>query len=209
MSAPRDRESELSPINRVEAFSDGVFAIAITLLIIEVKVPHGPEVGSRGLLFALMDLWSSYLGYVVSFLTLGIMWVNHHQMFEYIRSANRRLMLVHILFLMAVAFMPFPTAVLAEHLPRADTRLAATAFYGMCVFITILLFNAVWAAGIAGRDLVREDVSEARLLAITRHYRYAPLAYLLAAVLTIVNVWVSLLAHAALGIYYARSGPRG
>ncbi len=108
-----------SETTRLEAFSDGVFAIAITLLILEIKVPAGPETQDHGLWRALLERWPSYVGYVISFATIGIMWVNHHALFKYIRRVDRALLLANLLLLMTISFLPYPTAVLAEHLSDA------------------------------------------------------------------------------------------
>ena len=121
-----DAESGHSTTSRLEAFSDGVFAIAITLLILEVKVPHAGT--GESLRTALLRLWPSYLGYVISFVTLGIMWTNHHAMFTYIRRTDRYFLIVHVFFLMCISFLPFPTAVLAEYFERPGATTAG-AFY--------------------------------------------------------------------------------
>jgi uncharacterized membrane protein len=96
---------------RVEAFSDAVFAIAITLLVLEIRVPS-PDVTGHGstLLPALLRLWPSYLGYLISFVTIGVMWVNHHSMFVLIRQTDRYFLLLSVFFLMCIAFLPFPRA---------------------------------------------------------------------------------------------------
>src|SRR5690349_7248477 len=99
-----------SETTRLEAFSDGVFAIAITLLILEIKVPT-PAVSQAagGLWAALVAQWPSFASYVISFVTIGIMWINHHAMFQYIRRTDRTLLLLHIVFLLLVSFVPYPT----------------------------------------------------------------------------------------------------
>jgi uncharacterized membrane protein len=95
---------------RVEAFSDAVFAIAITLLVLEIRVPQ-PDLTGHGstLLPALLGLWPSYLGYLLSCVTIGVMWVNHHSMFVLIRRTDRYFQLISVFFLMCIAFLPFPT----------------------------------------------------------------------------------------------------
>src|SRR5687767_6469693 len=100
--------------DRLEAFSDGVIAIAITLLVLEVRVPH-PEPGET-LWQALGNLWPSYVGYALSFLIIGIIWANHHDIFNHIGSVDRTFVLINTLFLMTVSFIPFPTALLSEYL---------------------------------------------------------------------------------------------
>src|SRR5688572_13267553 len=128
--------------SRLEAFSDGVFAIAITLLILEIKVPHAGSGGS--LVRPLLELWPSYLGYLISFVTLGVMWTNHHAIFRYVHRCDRYFLLIHIFFLMCISFLPFPTAVLAEHLPYAASRRPAVAFYSGTLVVIALAYNAVW-----------------------------------------------------------------
>src|SRR5688572_1573782 len=108
---------------RLEAFSDGVFAIAITLLIIEVHLPEGHD----SLASRVLETWPAYVAYVISFVTIGIMWANHHGIFQLIARTSHGLVVANLLLLMCVAFIPFPTKVLGEHLTStgADQRTAA------------------------------------------------------------------------------------
>ncbi len=99
--------------SRTEAFSDGIFAIAATLLVLELKVP---QVEPGGLADALLESWPSYATYVVSFLTIGIIWVNHHAVLDRIREVNRPLLFMNLMFLMVVADNLFPTALLGDYL---------------------------------------------------------------------------------------------
>jgi uncharacterized membrane protein len=98
--------------NRLEAFSDGVFAIVMTLLVIEIRPPEVEEGGSLGQ--ALWDLWPNYAGYLVSFLVIGMMWLNHHRIFEQVRAVDSPLLLLNLILLLWTALLPFPTAVMAE-----------------------------------------------------------------------------------------------
>ena len=104
---------------RLEAFSDGVFAIAITLLILEIGVPHVPADGS--LWRALRELWPSYLSYAISFVIIGVMWINHHNLFRDIARVDHYLLVLNLLLLMSISFLPFPTAVVANVCVRATT----------------------------------------------------------------------------------------
>ncbi len=102
---------------RLEAFSDGVFAIAITLLVLEIRVPSAAQLASPGeLLGALGALWPSYLGYALSFVAVGIMWANHHNLFRHIAFVDHGLILANLFLLLGVGFVPFPTALLAATL---------------------------------------------------------------------------------------------
>jgi len=190
---------------RLEAFCDGVFAIAITLLVIEIHVPHAGEVARLGGLWPALGVrWPSYLGYTISFLTIGIMWTNHHAVLEYVRRADRSFLLINVAFLMTVAFLPFPTAVLAEYVNHPAERVAATAFYGGALFVIAIGFNALWLVGIRDRSRIGHADPEA-VNTITRRYRMGPIGYAAATALAFVNVWLSLATHAALAILFALS----
>src|SRR5215218_7528273 len=110
-----------SDTTRLEAFSDGVIAIAITLLVLEIRVPEDAE-SVPALWNALRDLWPAYLGYLISFATIGIMWANHHTIFRLITRTNHYLILTNLLFLLCLAFLPAPTALLTHTLGHADER---------------------------------------------------------------------------------------
>ncbi|WP_369392906.1 TMEM175 family protein [Streptomyces sp. CG1] len=127
---------------RVEAVSDGVFAIAITLLILDIKVPRTGDHG--GLWQAIGAQWPSYAAYVVSFLVIGIMWVNHHQVFSYVARADRPLMFLNLVLLMVVAAVPWPTAMLAEYLREDTASHAAAAVYNLVMVAMALAFQALW-----------------------------------------------------------------
>jgi uncharacterized membrane protein len=192
-----------SETQRVEAFSDGVFAIAITLLVLEIRVPQ-PELTAQGhtLLPALLRLWPSYLGYLISFVTIGIMWVNHHSMFVQIQRTDRYFLLISVLFLMSIAFLPFPTAVLAEYLPDPEGRRVAVAVYSLSFVFIALAYNALWwYAAYDGRLLDAKADREA-VRTISRRYLVGPVAYAVSFALAFVNVWASLAMHGLLAAFY-------
>jgi uncharacterized membrane protein len=122
------------------AFSDAVFAITITLLVLEIRPPTDYD----NLLHGLLELWPSYLTYAVTFLFIGQVWANHHVMFDHITAADRVVLLLNTLLLMAVAFLPFATSVLAGALRSGHGQRTAVAFYGVAFDVTALTFNAVW-----------------------------------------------------------------
>ena len=126
--------------NRVEAFSDGVFAIAITLLVLEIKLaPSDFEHLGR----ALVDEWPAYLAYVTSFLTVGSVWIAHHDLFTRLRFIDPVMLRLNLLLLMAAAFLPFPTAVLAQSFDASDrAERVAVAFYGLTALVIELLLRA-------------------------------------------------------------------
>ncbi|HEU0163911.1 MAG TPA: TMEM175 family protein [Thermomicrobiales bacterium] len=151
---------------RLEAFSDGVFAIAITLLIIEVKVP---EVESGALWHALRDQWSSYAGFVVSFLVIGVIWVNHHTMFDTIVKADEKLLFLNLILLMVVAFIPFPTALLAHYLEAGHDAHVAAYVYSATMLAMGLAYTAVWAYAMRTKGIVTDRLdSRARRVLLNR-----------------------------------------
>src|ERR1700752_4807160 len=109
---------------RLEAFSDGVFAIAITLLILEIKVPHA----EHGLWAGLTALWPSYIAFLMSFLVILIMWVSHHELMRLIERVNYPILFANGLLLLTVTFVPFPTAVLAGHMPNPEETAAGAVY---------------------------------------------------------------------------------
>ena len=127
--------------SRLEAFSDGVFAIAITLLVLEIVVPHIEEHGDLGQ--ALLDLWPSYLAYATSFLTIGIMWINHHTVFRQLGETDHRFLFINLGLLMCISFVPFPTTLLADYAWGGNGEAAALA-YGITLTITALFFTLLW-----------------------------------------------------------------
>jgi uncharacterized membrane protein len=195
-----------SDTNRLEAFSDGVFSIAITLLILEIKVPHGEEIAAAGGLWpALGHHWASFVGYATSFLTIGIMWANHHSIFTYIHRVNRSFLMANLFLLMMISFLPFPTAVLAEHLPDPAHRVGAVALYEVTLVLIAVSFNLVWWMGIRGRRLVEHEIDEAGLKTMSRRYRFGPPGFMAATALVFVSVWASLALNVVLAGLYALS----
>jgi len=192
-----------SNTTRVEAFSDGVFAIAITLLVLEIHVP-APDATQHGrtLLTALRQLWPSYLGYVLSFVTIGIMWANHHTIFRYVRRADRYFVLINVLFLMWISFLPFPTALLAAYLPEPEGRTFAVAGYSATLVMIALAYNAVWWYAVGRERLLDPNADRGAVRTISRRYLAGPVSYGVSFGLAFVNVWASLGVHAALPALY-------
>jgi len=184
---------------RLEAFSDGVFAIAITLLVLEI---HPPESAS-GLGHELAQLWPSYLAYLISFLTIGIMWINHHYLFTLIREADRTFLCLNTLLLLFTAFIPFPTNVLADFMRSGDGRTAATVFYCGTFLATGIVYNLLWRYAASGRRLLEPDVSDAEVNAISRSFLLGPTIYLASTLVALVSSWVAIAAVLAIDASYA------
>jgi uncharacterized membrane protein len=160
--ASADRPAELRT-GRLEAFSDGVFAIAITLLVLEITVPAGSE---DDLLGAFFDQWRSYLAYVVSFSTIGVLWLAHSAITEYLDRVNSMLVRLNLLLLMVVSFIPFPTRLLAEYGADDDAARVATTVYGLTILFGVILISVVWRYAIAA-GLERPDVTDQELQSLT------------------------------------------
>jgi TMEM175 potassium channel family protein len=142
---------------RTEAFSDGVFAIAITLLVLEIGIPASEF---DDLWSAIFHEWPAYLGYATSFLTIGGLWLAHHGIFRRLRYANNAVMRINLLLLMAVAFLPFPTRLVAEAIRDRNAERAAAIFYGLCLLAIAVLFSALWAAVARDRRLLKPEVTD-------------------------------------------------
>ena len=196
-----DARGDLAPVRRdvmrLVAFSDGVFAISITLLVLEIR----PPADTRNLLHGLVTLWPSYLAYAVTFLFIGQVWANHHVMFDHIRTADRPVLLLNTLLLMVVAFLPFATSVLAGALRSGNDQRTAVVFYAIAFDVTALTFNAVWQYA-RRRRLLSDVLGVAGQTAISRRFELA-LAWLAAgAVLGAALPVLGLVAIAAFNAFY-------
>lgn len=165
---------------RIEAFSDGVFAIAITLLVLEIKIPAHESVAVRGLTQSLVALWPSYLAFLTSFVTILVIWVQHHWIFTQVRRADHPLLYWNGLLLLVVTFIPFPTGLLAEYLLHPEAKVAASLYTGNFLVISVV-FHGLWRhVSKSGRLLARNTISSNWGAAVraTKHYKIAPFFYL-------------------------------
>jgi uncharacterized membrane protein len=152
---------------RLEAFSDGVFAIAATLLILEIHVPSG----GRDLGDELLHLWPSYLAYVTSFLSIGVMWLNHHAIFARLARVDHTLLFLNSLLLLVIAFIPFPTELIAEHLrDGGNAERTAALCYGLTGVVLAIAFRLLWTYAARDRRLIRADVPQEAVDDITRTF---------------------------------------
>ena len=185
---------------RLEAFSDGVFAIVITLLVIEIRPP---ELGrGESLAHGLWNQWPSYLGYVLSFVVIGVMWLNHHRIFQPVERIDGLLLVLNLNLLLWTAVIPFPTAVVADFLrDGGDDARTAVAFYTAVILVTAVSFTALFAAltrpSIVGPDIDRRAVRRARL-----RFGLGVAVYGAALGVALVSPIAALAAHAAMATYY-------
>jgi len=189
----------LTDTSRLETFADGVFAIAITLLVLGIRVPDANE----DLAHALGAQWPSFFAYVVSFLTIGIMWVQHHRLFTVIGRSNPTFAMINVIFLMFIAFVPYPTEVLAQHVNTPGWTLA-TFLYGGTMVVIAIMFNAIWAyAASRNGHLLHEKVAIAVRDSGARGYWLGPPLYGVITLLALVNPLLSLIGFAAYAAYWA------
>jgi uncharacterized membrane protein len=188
-------------VGRLEAFSDGVFAIAITLLILEIRLPGAPTSDSA-LTHELLQLWPSYLSYTVSFLLIGMIWINHHRMFHHIRHTDGILLGLNILLLMSVAFLPFPTQVLAEAVRTGHGEHTAAVFYGLALVIGGIFYNAVWCYASIGHRLLADDITPEAAASLRIRWGMGPVLYLVAAAVGWFSAAASLTMYVVLLLLY-------
>jgi uncharacterized membrane protein len=184
---------------RAEAFADGVFAIAATLLILNVDAQVGDRATNLG--HGLLHIWPSYLAYAVSFVSIGIMWINHHTVMDQIDRVDRRFLLATVGLLMCIAFVPFPTRLIAEHAQDGGARAAALA-YGITLTVTALFFNLTWFYASRQRRLLRVDADAQVVSGITRTYLPGPWIYLTATLVALVSSTASIGLYAAITVFF-------
>jgi uncharacterized membrane protein len=184
---------------RLETFADGVFAIAATLLILNVD----SQVSGSGhrLGHELLHVWPSYVAYAVSFLTIGIIWVNHHTVMGQIGRVDRSFLFQNVAFLMCVAFIPFPTRLVADHVRDQGATVAALA-YGVTLTVTAVLFSVLWFYAIRGERLLRSDADPQIVSGISRSYLPGPWLYLAATLLAFASPTISVLLFGTIALFY-------
>jgi uncharacterized membrane protein len=181
-------------VGRLETFADGVFAIAATLLILSVDgAVHDPT--------DLTHAWPSYVAYAVSFVTIGIMWTNHHLLMTQVARIDRRFTVATLGLLMCIAFVPFPTRLVAEHVRDSTARDAALA-YGFTLTITGVFFSIVWFYAARGGRLLHEDADPRVVAGISRSYLPGPWIYLAATLIAFASSWASVILFLLIAAFY-------
>ncbi|WP_198032997.1 TMEM175 family protein [Methylosinus sp. PW1] len=193
---------------RIETFSDGVFAIVITLLVLEIKLPSHEAVAERGLARSLGAAWPSYLGFLISFVTILAIWAHHHWIFTTIRRADHPLVYWNGLLLMVVTLVPFSTGLLAEYLLHPEAQVAANAYTGN-FFAISLAFHGLWRhISTSGRLRAPQAIAptEDAAARLTKHYRLGPMLYLGAFMASFVSEAASVSACLLLAFFFALGG---
>ena len=182
---------------RVVFFSDALFAITVTVLVLEIK----PPADDTNLLHGLVALWPSYLAYALTFLFIRQVWANHHVMFDHIRAVDRAVLLLNTLLLMIVAFLPFTTSVLAEAVRSGHGLRTAAVFYGIAFDATALTFNVVWQYARRHR-LLSETLDSVDTTAIGRRFQVALAWLTTGALLGLLIPFLSVAVIAAFNVFY-------
>jgi uncharacterized membrane protein len=201
----RDDITDERGASRLEAFSDGVIAVAITLLILDVHVPDPKVLREGSLLVALGQQWASYLGYVTSFLIIGIYWANHHLLFKYIKRTDHFFLLINTLFLMCIALVPFGTSLLTTYMQQPDpvNEYIAAVTYSGILLLSAITFSAVWLYASRKHRLLRLDLNPHIVQRITRGYLIGSPLYLLSLISSLVDVRISLALYILVALVYS------
>src|SRR5437764_3797848 len=170
---------------RLEAFSDGVFAIAITLLVLTIPTPHD----YRHLGTVLAEQWPAYAAYMVSFAVIGIMWLNHHTVFGHFERVDRNLVYVNLTLLATVVFVPYPTGVFGEALQRGEGERVAAVFYSIVMTVNAFAWAALWLYGSSRRRLLGDSLPEDQRRTATVAFTIGPVIYALTIVVALINAY--------------------
>lgn len=184
--------------SRVEAFSDGVFAIAITLLVLTISEPTSfLNLGTQ-----LAHRWPSFFAYAVSFAIIGIMWINHHAVLENVRQIDRKFVYLNFLLLMTIAFLPYTTGVLGGALASGESTRTAAVFYSSVMAINAYAWVALWLYASVGRRLLDQKLPESLRSIVTKLFGVGVILYTIAVGVAFLNAYVALALQALFAIYY-------
>ncbi|GAB4130519.1 MAG: hypothetical protein Fur0015_04420 [Ignavibacteriales bacterium] len=189
--------------NRLEAFSDGVIAIIITLLVLEIKVPHiDGEVNTQKIIAALISITPKFFSWALSFFMLLIMWVNHHRIFNEIDKTNNTLLWLNGLLLFFMSFVPFPTAFVGDYF----TQPLSTFFFGICLMLVGIAFYFLRAYIVKNPELLKNesDTEHQKKLAIKT--LVGPVLYFIGAISSFISVIIAYIIYVGVPIYYIYFG---
>jgi uncharacterized membrane protein len=187
--------------NRLEAFSDGVFAIAITLLVLELNVPAGDHLWQQ-----LKDEWPSFAAFFVSFWVIGIIWVNHHGVLDHLARADRGVLYLNLLLLFTVVFIPFPTALLADHLKSGEDETTAAVVYSGAFVAMSVAYAFLWTYITNRKELLGVELSDEEIKRISRRFLIGNPLYLVQLIVAFISPAVVLVINGALALYYMIAG---
>jgi len=189
--------------NRLEAFSDGVFAVAITLLILEINVP-----GGENLWHDLKEEWPSFASFLVSFWVIGIIWVNHHGLIDHLKRTDRPVLYLNLLVLMTVVFIPFSTALMADHLKSGADEEVAALVYALAFLAMGLAFNVFWTYIVKHRRELGVELTDGEVRRMSVGFTIGSPLYAIAVIMAFISPEVVLVIVGAVAAYYMVSGMR-
>jgi uncharacterized membrane protein len=194
--------------NRMEAFSDGVMAVAITLLVLGIQVPKPAQ--GQSLIFELGQQWPSYAAYVTSFLTIGIIWINHHAMIDRLQRSDHVILILNLVLLMSIGVIPFATSLMAAYLRQSSGESVAAAVYSGSFLVMSIAFAVLnWAILLGKAGQIGEELSLAQRRAVLRRSIIGLIPYALATALAFVSPYLTLAICAVLAAYYAHPAASG
>jgi len=202
MAESQNTENSFISTQRLEAFSDGVFAIAITLLILEIKIPDHNALQHQSLTNYLWRLWPKYFAYIFSFIVIGIYWANHHYIFRLYKRTNHVFNLLNVFFLMTISFLPFPTAVFGEYVNEAENRHSAVTFYAVGIFLPALLWFIMWLYGSYKKRLIDDRLSRHFIQYLTRQFTLSIILYIIAIIVSLFSSVASVALSVILTLIY-------
>jgi uncharacterized membrane protein len=198
--------------SRIEAFSDGVFAIAITLLTLDLRAPVLPPDTSgdamHGLLLQrLAAMWPNYAAYLMSFAVILVMWVNHHRIFALVRKTDQAFLFWNGLLLMLVSVVPFPTELLAKYFLTPAAKVVSAVYAGHGCLIAVA-FTTLWRHATRHQSLLASG-AQAEVKRLSAQYRFGPLMYLVAFGLAFVSAWASIGMCVLFAVFFSLQGFAG
>jgi uncharacterized membrane protein len=186
--------------SRVEAFSDGVFAVAITLLVLQFVIP---DVQAGKLLPALLGQWPQLTTYVASFLTVGVVWVNHHTIFRGLQKVDRTIQFINLILLLTVVLLPYPTELLGRYLNSDQNGSVAAAFYAVVMTVMSLAFQVLVGWTLTHPQLLRPEVRAMSLRSVIPRFGLGLITYAASIVLAFVSPWLVVAIYTVTAVYYA------
>lgn len=202
MQSAQQTDDESKGTARLEAFSDGVFAIAITLLALELQIPHvESNSGKWALASALLQEWPSYVAFVTSFFTVLIMWMNHHAVFKFVRKVNAQILFANGILLLITTAIPFVTGLFSEYLNHHEAKTACAVYTGSFVLVSVAYVH-LWRVIIKDRSILKDGISEEAIQKITKNYSLGIPLYLAAFGASFVNIYLAIGICTALWVFW-------
>jgi uncharacterized membrane protein len=189
--------------SRLEAFSDGVFAVAITLLVLEINVPGGEHLWHQ-----LKEEWPSFASFFVSFWVIGIIWVNHHGVLDHLKRIDRPVLYLNLLVLMTVVFIPFATALMAEHLKSGSDEKVAALVYALSSLAMGIAISFFWTYVVRHRRELGVEIPDEEVRSMSIGFMIGTPIYLVAVITAFISPAVVLIIIGAVAAYYMVAGMR-